>query len=301
MASDPPQATNRILVVDDNDDIHRLMRNVLLPEPRARDNRLEELSAALFEESDAPSHASDQPPEVTVDSAFQGEEAIRMVREAAREGAPYLLAFVDIRMPPGMDGIHTVKALWEDHPDLYVVVCSAYSDYTWQSLSKEIGYSPNVLILRKPFDPIEVRQIVASISKMYRVIARVKSALADYQHLVDAYERKASTREAALRALTRASSDAVLYVSRVGVIEEANTAAERLLGATGKSLTGTELQVLLGKGIAPDWGNAPAKKRVRAHTAAGTELQLNVTIISVEDEPSEGGEEGAFLCLCSPS
>src|SRR5262245_51596901 len=174
MTLDSSSRRHRILVVDDNESIHELMRRILVEPAVPVDARLQELSAELFGEANpVPEEPASRRPAIELDGAHQGDEAVRMVRDAAKRGIPYFLAFVDIRMPPGMDGVQTVKAIWEEYPDLYVVICSAYSDYTWQSLSEEIGYSPNLLILRKPFDAVEVRQIVASVGKMYHVIEQV--------------------------------------------------------------------------------------------------------------------------------
>ena len=66
-----------------------------------------------------------------ISDAYQGEEAVSMVEKACREGQPYALIFMDVRMPPGIDGIETVQKILEKHRDNEVVICTAYSDYSW--------------------------------------------------------------------------------------------------------------------------------------------------------------------------
>lgn len=296
MIEDRLHRCDRILIVDDNEDIHRLMRSILLPPREVRDDRLDELSAALFDESvpTVPREGSRQPAAVSVDSAHQGDDAVRMVREAARSGAPYYLAFVDIRMPPGMDGVKTVKALWEEYPDLYVVICSAYSDYSWQALVEQIGYSPNLLILRKPFDPIEVRQIVASIGKMYGVLERVKSTFADYQKLLDMVADSAASKEVALRALFRDSSDALLLISEDGAIREVNAAAARMLGH--REFDGVDVRSVMPLELRTE-SESESPQRVVARTHAGGEVTLSVTVSRVVDP----GVAPYYWCLCRPA
>ena len=102
-----------------------------------------------------------------VDSASQGEEGVQRVRQAAREGRPYALAFVDIRMPPGIDGVETTAQLWQADEDLQVVLCSAYADYSWEEVAQRLGINQRLLILRKPFDNIEVRQMAHALAQKW--------------------------------------------------------------------------------------------------------------------------------------
>ena len=149
--SGPTAANRRILVVDDNQAIHQDFRKILCAPPAS--TTLDAMEAALF------GGAATAPvdPGFEVDSAFQGEEGLARVKAAVAEGRPYALAFVDIRMPPGLDGVETVSRLWEVDPDLQVVLCSAYADYSWEEMTQKLGLSQRLLILRKPFDAIEAR------------------------------------------------------------------------------------------------------------------------------------------------
>ncbi|MFL6590336.1 MAG: response regulator [Chthoniobacterales bacterium] len=146
---------NRILIVDDNPAILEDFRKILAPQAR----RAVDLSAAeaiLFGHQVAP-----RIPQKTfeIDAAFQGDEALAALQAAQAADRPYALAFVDVRMPPGWDGVQTIGKLWEVAPDLQIVLCTAYSDYSWQEVARTVTAPHNLVVLKKPFDNIEVLQL----------------------------------------------------------------------------------------------------------------------------------------------
>ena len=66
------------------------------------------------------------------------------------------MAFIDVRMPPGWDGIETTGRIWEVDPEIQVVICTAFSDYSPDEMLAKLGRSDRLLILKKPFDNVEV-------------------------------------------------------------------------------------------------------------------------------------------------
>jgi len=146
----------RVLVVDDAPAIHEDFRKILAaPAP----SPLDEDEAILFGTAARPVSVSFE-----MDSAFQGQEAIEKVGVACRADRPYAMAFVDMRMPPGLDGVETVERVWSVDPELQVVLCTAYSDYTWTEVLTRLDVRDRLLILKKPFDPIEVYQFANSLT-----------------------------------------------------------------------------------------------------------------------------------------
>jgi len=109
------------LIIDDNQNIHSDFREVLM----GKGNRAVDLAETASEIFGTALESSD-PELFEIDSALQGREGVEMVRSAADEGRPYALAFVDLKMPPGWDGIETIQRLWQACPDLQVVVCTAH-------------------------------------------------------------------------------------------------------------------------------------------------------------------------------
>ena len=155
-----PGAKRRILVIDDSTAIHMDFRRILQQEPPRSRGELDALGEAIFG-ADFPSGVPASPPaDYEVDSAFQGEEGVALVRQALAAGRPYCLVFLDHRMPPGWNGAETLRRLREVAPSLPVVLCSAYSDYSWAEMIREFGAGPLLREMRKPFDRQAVRQLV---------------------------------------------------------------------------------------------------------------------------------------------
>ena len=156
----------RLLIVDDNESIHNDFKKVLKGKSK---DRLHDVEMELFGEDD-PDLTDDEPRvEYEIDDAFQGEEAIEMVDRAAAENRPYALVFMDVRMPPGIDGIKAVGEIWKNHPETEVVICTAHSDYSWGQMIQEIGVSDKLQFLRKPFDMISVQQMALSCTKKWEL------------------------------------------------------------------------------------------------------------------------------------
>jgi len=149
----------RLLIVDDNESIHDDLKKILLP--KRINSELADDEAILF------GNLVSNDIEFSIDSAFQGRDGLACVQEAMDAGRPYALAFVDIRMPPGWDGIETISHLWNADPSLQIVICTAYSDYSWKDIERKLGISDNFVILKKPFDPIEVTQLAHAMTSKW--------------------------------------------------------------------------------------------------------------------------------------
>ncbi len=192
-AATSTRPNNRILVIDDNPAIHQDFRKVLSPVDSLLAGELEDEEAALF--GDTPGRAR----ELTfqIDSAYQGQEGLEKVRAAVAAGDPYAVAFVDVRMPPGWDGIETITRIWAEFRDLQIVICTAYSDYSWDEISKAIGNTDQVLVLKKPFDNIEVMQMAYALSKKWQLTQIANRQMEELDALVN--QRTSELREANAR------------------------------------------------------------------------------------------------------
>ncbi len=151
--------TKRILIVDDNSSIHNDYKQIL--KPSAPSTQLKTLAADLFEDPVNQKVQDHDDYELTF--ALQGEEGVEIVQQSLRDNRPFALAFVDMRMPPGMDGLETIENIWRLDPDIQAVICTAYSDYTYDQIARRFGKTGNLLILRKPYDNIEVAQMASSL------------------------------------------------------------------------------------------------------------------------------------------
>jgi diguanylate cyclase (GGDEF)-like protein len=181
----------RILVIDDNPAIHRDFRKILDPGPD-KDEALALSEAALFGTTRVAR------PTYELDFAFQGQEALTMVEHALQDDRPYAMAFIDMRMPPGWDGLETIERLWQVQPLLQVALCTAHSDYSWEQMAERLELDDRLLILKKPFDAIEIRQMASALTAKWQMsrylalkidsletaVAQSASALQELTHLL---------------------------------------------------------------------------------------------------------------------
>jgi diguanylate cyclase (GGDEF)-like protein/PAS domain S-box-containing protein len=201
----------RILLVDDMPEIHTDFRKILARDTATAaatliptDADLEADEAILFGAQKPARHHPSSPKGFDMDSAFQGQEALEKLRTALAEDRPYALAFIDMRMPPGWDGVETVEHLWRADPRLQVVFCTAYSDYSWKEVLERLDVRDRLLILKKPFDPIEVYQFAHALTTKW-----TKAEQAAF---------KMSTLEDAVEARTHELSNANIIVQNSPVI-----------------------------------------------------------------------------------
>ncbi len=152
----------RILVIDDNQAIHEDFKKILLPaDPGSL--RLAAAGAKLFGQPVTPAES----PGFCLDTAASGEEGLSLVESAREQGRPYALAFVDVRMAPGWDGMETTARICAADPDIQIVICTAYSDYSWEEMIARLGQSDRLVILKKPFDTIEVLQLAHALTQKW--------------------------------------------------------------------------------------------------------------------------------------
>ena len=181
----------RILVIDDTESIHQDFRKTLLTDQE--DSSLNNDEAALFGAAPAKPRVQAN---FTIDSAMQGQDGYAKVREAVHEGRPYALAFVDMRMPPGWDGVMTIKQLWKEDPHLQVVICTAHSDYSWEQIVEQLGASDRLLILKKPFDHAEVCQLASALTAKWQLSQKAKLKVDELEVMVQ--QRTGELRHAAM-------------------------------------------------------------------------------------------------------
>ena len=198
MSNSTIPAANRILIIDDNREIQADFRKILAPQTNSTTGIALQAAKSLLFSQPAETSAT---PAVTyqIDTATQGQEGLQMVEQAANEGRPYALAFVDVRMPPGWDGIETVAHIWQKFPELPVVICTAYSDYSWSEMISKLGHSDNLVILRKPFEAVEVLQLAHSFTRKWLLARQIRTHIEELDGLVQSRTRNLQETNEALR------------------------------------------------------------------------------------------------------
>ena len=158
-----PDEDHRILVIDDNPAIHEDFKKILCAD-RASASKMEAFETSLF----GLRPEAERGGRFEIHSAYQGQSGLARVHHAIQEGRPYAMAFVDVRMPPGWDGIEVTPRLWLADPNLQIIICTAYSDYSWEEMFAKLGTSDRMLILKKPFERDEVLQLAHTLAERHR-------------------------------------------------------------------------------------------------------------------------------------
>ena len=234
----PLEPNHRILVIDDNKAIHDDLRKILLGEVDTQEH-LQDDETVLF--------GMDTVPVVRfeIDSAYQGQEGLAKLEQSLAEGRPYALAFVDVRMPPGWDGVETITHLWKVYPNLQTVICTAYSDYSWADIQRRLGYSDNLLILKKPFDNIEVIQLAHTLTRKWLLGRQSEARLADLELMVATRTAELRSANDQYRIIAETASDGIMTMDAAGTIRFANTAAGSIFGYPARDLAGRNFSSLV--------------------------------------------------------
>jgi CheY-like chemotaxis protein len=159
----------RILVIDDNPAIHEDFRKIFGVNKRA--DALKDAEASLFGEASPRNNRL----AFEIESAYQGQEGLDRIRQSLQENRPYGMAFVDVRMPPGWDGIETIRRIWSEYPDLQVAICTAYSDYSLEDMLNKLGRTDRLVLLKKPFDNLEVLQLAHTLTEKWNLHQQSKT------------------------------------------------------------------------------------------------------------------------------
>lgn len=260
MTSAHERDVRRIIVIDDNRAIHDDFRKILVDD--RRDQAVDALEASLFGD---PQPGADRRA-YEVDFADQGAIGFEKVSDAARRGDPFELAFVDMRMPPGWDGVETIEHLWQVDPDLQVVICTAYSDLSWADITARLGSSDRLLILKKPFDTAEVCQMALALTEKWRLGRAARMRLDELERLVEKRTAALQTqiesrermgevlreREALMTAIVNTAADGIITFDEQGLIASANVTAGRLFGRPPEEIVGQGVTRLIGGDLTDD-------------------------------------------------
>lgn len=231
-----PEPERRVLVVDDNPAIHEDFRKIL--NDTASSSEIQDLEAKLFGSADKPGRPG--PPHFLIDVAHQGAEGFAKVQRENAAGNPYCVIFVDVRMPPGWDGIETLERIFALDPAVQAVLCTAYSDHSWSELRERFGNTDRLLVLRKPYEPIEVVQLAFALSQKWhreRQLAKLNEAL------ILSEKRTRALLDAVPDVLVRIDRDGNILTPGPGVAGQAQTKVVPRLDLLG---TASQQEKILG-------------------------------------------------------
>jgi PAS domain S-box-containing protein len=174
-----PDCSNpRILVIDDLEEAHTLFRSILTAEPATE--------APASNSLPAPGHPAPVSHRVKfiVDSAYGAKDSLELLQRGLAERRRYAVAFIDIWLHPGANGIETTLALWKADPELQVVIYTSDAHYSWDDLAAQLGHKDNLVVLKKPFEPLEVLQLAHALTRKWALIQTTNLYLEHLEVLV---------------------------------------------------------------------------------------------------------------------
>jgi diguanylate cyclase len=158
------RCTSRVLIVDDAEIMHEIFCDILAP-------------CARKIEDESPCYA--------LSHARSGLEAINLTHAAIESDEGFSVAFIDLRLGDGMNGLEVASQIWQRDPDVHVVICTAFDDLNWYKATKELDCKDRLLLLKKPFHPDEVLQLTLSLSHRWHAAAEADTKLWHLQREVD--------------------------------------------------------------------------------------------------------------------
>ena len=278
----------RVLVVDDNPAIHRDFDKILA-RPTEPVRGLADVETLLFGETPRENRRSMA---YVLEFATQGKEGVDLARQARETGRPFEIAFIDMRMPPGWDGLETIERLWAVDPDIQVVICSAHSDYDWHDVIDRLGQSDRLLVLKKPFEPVEVLQCASALSRKWRHERTLRSHVETLEHVVATRTEKLEAANLQLRHL--ATHDALTGLPNRILLDDRLGRAMARANREGTSFAALVVDLDRFKQINDTLGHR-AGDAVLAHVSR----QLLSVTRDIDTVARTGGDE--FVILVSPS
>jgi diguanylate cyclase (GGDEF)-like protein len=165
----------RILVADDEAAIRDSYRDILTPrgaEPQVEGRSLDEMRARLFGTARAAVEAASERFELHFCSG--AEEAVAAVKDSVVEDRLFSVVLLDMRMPPGPDGLWAAIRIRELDQRVDIVVVTAYSDIDPEEISRQVPPTGSMFYLQKPFHPHEIRQLAGALGRRRQAEERIR-------------------------------------------------------------------------------------------------------------------------------
>lgn len=204
----------RILIVDDQAEIHDDFDEMLAP------NLLDPAINAFGGEND-----DTFLPAFELSHAMSGEQAYDMVKAAADADRPFALAYIDIRMPPGIDGIETIRLIREFERSLEIVIMTAYTDKPLSEIVDAMVLPHKLLYIRKPFAREEIQQTALALVEKWNI----ERELASKRRQIEVSHQR-------LEAVLDGTGNAIGMFDGSGCLVVANRWYEQLFDATESQL-----------------------------------------------------------------
>lgn len=209
----------KVIVIDDDKNILDSYHDILTEQ----EDVTRELESIMVQSDDT----EDNRTYFDVESATQGRAGFNLAKEAFKKNEPFAVAFIDMRMPPGWDGLETAKALRELDDRIYIVIVTAYADKSVDEIDDVL--KKNILLLRKPFVSEEIFQLARNLTDSWNRDKKLNEYSNNLEKLVS--ERTAELEKSYKSKETIVSSipSAILLIDNSYNIIDSNQAYENLI------------------------------------------------------------------------
>lgn len=225
----------RILIIDDDPEIRKAYEDILAPDPK---ERVASTEMSILLNKNKTNETSSAGLEFELHFASGGQQGFELVEKSLTDDKQYAIAFIDIRMPPGWDGMETAAKIRQIDPYIEIAIVTAYSDRSREEIVNAVGAPDKLLFFRKPFDPEELTQIALSLTTKWNLARRAER----HQHELQASEER-------FRALVETTRDWVWEVNKEGNCVYCSPVCEKIYGYQPHELLGRQIFDIL---LVPD-------------------------------------------------
>ncbi len=218
----------RVLIVDDEAGIHSDFKDML--NPTGTQTLTDQFAASLFDE--APKDKAVFLPSFELSHAISGEEAYDIIRAGKESNRPIAVAYIDVRMPPGIDGVEAIRRIRQIEKDIELVIMTAYTDKPLPEIIRDMELLHKLLYIRKPFAPEEIQQITLALVEKWNIEQELaknrQQIMTNHQNLEISHQR--------LETVLDSTADAIGMFDGEGHLLFANRYYQQLFDSTEDQL-----------------------------------------------------------------
>ena len=218
----------RVLIVDDEDGIHSDFKDMLNPDHR--EALTDRLAKTLLDEGSE--NKTSFLPNFELLHATSGEEAYDIIRAGKASNRPIAVAYMDVRMPPGIDGVEAIRRIRQIEKHIELVIMTAYTDKPLPEIVRDMELLHKLLYIRKPFAPEEIQQITLSLVEKWNVeqelVKKQQQLITNHQNLEISHHR--------LKTVLDSAADAIGMFDDEGHLLFANRYYQQLFDLTEDQL-----------------------------------------------------------------